>query len=158
MPATTNADLMLADLDATARLGRRLAALLGRGDVIGLGGDLGAGKTTLARHIIGALAGRAMEVPSPTFTLVQAYDLAAFTLWHFDLYRIEQPGDVLELGLDEALDHGVSLIEWPERMGPLIPAERLDVVLSQRPGDESRQVHLAAHGSWTSRLSEIADD
>ena len=158
MLATASADLILADIDATQRLGQRLAALLGPGDVIGLGGDLGAGKTTLARHIIVALAGRAMEVPSPTFTLVQAYDVAAFTLWHFDLYRIEQPNDVLELGLDEALDHGVSLIEWPERLGPLIPAERLDVVLSQGSGEDSREVHLAAHGSWVGRLPGIADD
>ncbi len=149
---------MLADRHATRRLGRRLAALLGPGDVVGLGGDLGAGKTTLARHVITALAGQAMEVPSPTFTLVQAYEFAAFTLWHVDLYRIEQPTDVLELGLDEALDHGVSLIEWPERMGPLIPAERLDVMLTQGPKQESRHVSLMAHGVWTSRLSDIADD
>ena len=74
------------------------------------------------------------------------------------LYRIEQPTDVLELGLDEALDHGVSLIEWPERMGPLIPAERLDVMLTQGPKQESRHVSLMAHGVWTSRLSDIADD
>ena len=149
---------MLADRHATRRLGRRLAALLGPGDVVGLGGDLGAGKTTLARHVITALAGQAMEVPSPTFTLVQAYEFAAFTLWHVALYRIEQPTDVLELGLDEALDHGVSLIEWPERMGPLIPAERLDVMLTQGPNQEARHVSLVAHGVWTSRLSDIADD
>jgi tRNA threonylcarbamoyl adenosine modification protein YjeE len=158
MLTTASADLILADLDGTRRLGRRLAGLLAPGDVIGLGGGLGAGKTTLARHIIAALAGETMEVPSPTFTLVQAYEFAAFTLWHFDLYRIEQPTDVIELGFDEALDDGVALIEWPERMASLIPAERLDVVLTQGAEPDSRLVHIEAHGSWAARLSRIADD
>jgi tRNA threonylcarbamoyladenosine biosynthesis protein TsaE len=158
MPAAASTDIILPDLAATARLGRRLAALFGPGDVVGLGGDLGAGKTTLARGIIAALAGRAMEVPSPTFTLVQAYEFAAFTLWHVDLYRIEQPADVLELGLDEAFDDGVVLIEWPEHMGALIPAERLDVVLSPGAGENCRRVHLTAHGSWVARLPALADD
>ncbi len=158
MLTIASADIILADLDATRRLGRRLTNLLEPGDVIGLGGDLGAGKTALARHIIATLAGEAMEVPSPTFTLVQAYEFAAFTLWHFDLYRIEQPTDVLELGFDEALDDGVSLIEWPERMGPLIPAERLDVVLTQGAEEDARLVHLEARGSWVARLPRITDD
>ena len=157
LPATAHAEMMIADRDGTRRLGGRLAAMLGPGDVVGLIGDLGAGKTTLARDIIEALSGKAVEVPSPTFTLVQSYEFAAFTLWHFDLYRIEQPTDVLELGFDDALDDGVSLIEWPARMGSLIPAERLDVTLTQGLDDDSRQVRLEAHGAWVDRLPMLVD-
>ena len=152
------AEVGLPDRDATRRLAGRLAALLRPGDMVGLGGPLGAGKTTLARDVIEALAGEAVEVPSPTFTLVQIYDLYSFTLWHFDLYRIESPGDVIELGYEDARAGGVSLVEWPERLGPLRPADRLDITLAQGATDDARLARLEAFGSWTARLPAIADD
>ena len=155
-PAT--ARIELADLDATRRLAMRLAGLLRLGDFVGLGGVLGAGKTTAARHVIEALAGHAMEVPSPSFTLAQSYEFADFTLWHFDLYRIETPEEVYELGFEEALADGVCLVEWPERLGPLIPAERLDLTLLQGAVADGRIACLEAHGDWRGRLATITDD
>ena len=148
-----SAVIELPDLDATRRLAERLAGLLRAGDFVGLTGVLGAGKTTCARHMIEALAGHGMEVPSPSFTLAQTYDFDAFTLWHFDLYRIETPEAVYELGYEDALADGVSLVEWPERLGPLRPADRLDVTLLQGPAPDSRIAELEAHGDWIERLA-----
>ncbi len=159
VPSTvpSGAVVALADRAATRRLARRLAPLLHRGDVIGLGGDLGVGKTTLARDVIEALAGARQEVPSPTFTLVQTYDLGALTVWHFDLWRIVTPHEVFELGFEDALAEGVSLIEWPERLGPLLPAVRLDIALEHGATPDARVARIAAHGAWTERLPELVD-
>lgn len=114
---------------ATEALGATLAARLKIGDVIGLKGELGTGKTTLARAIIRAAADDpGLIVPSPTFTLVEVYDTPLGAVWHFDLYRLETPEQVFELGWEEALAEGISLIEWPERLGPLLP-KHLSVTL-----------------------------
>lgn len=148
----------LAGPDATRRLAGRLAGLLRRGDFVGLGGVLGAGKTTCARHVIEALAGHAVEVPSPSFTLAQGYDFDGFTLWHFDLFRIETPEAVYELGYEDALADGVCLVEWPERLGPLRPADRLDLILLQGAAPDGRIARLEAHGDWRGRIAGLADD
>ncbi len=155
-PATVSIELP--DHDATRRLAGRLAGLLRAGDFVGLGGVLGAGKTTCARHVIEALAGHGVEVPSPSFTLAQTYDFDGFTLWHFDLYRIETPEAVYELGFEDALADGVSLVEWPERLGPLRPADRLDLILLQGAAPDARIARLEAHGDWRGRLAAIGDD
>ena len=149
----------LPDEAATCRLGRRIAAVTRKGDVIALWGDLGSGKTTLARALIRAipvLPGSAGddEVPSPTFTLVQTYPRAPAEIWHFDLFRIEQAEDVYELGIEEALDEGIALIEWPERMAALLPEERLDVKLRFPPGREGRTAILIPGPGWEGRLKE----
>ena len=107
--------MILADEAATARLGAQLGALARAGDVITLSGPLGVGKTALARALIAAL-GHAGEVPSPSFALVQPYDALEPPVWHADLYRIEEAGELAELGLD-SLDHALLLVEWPERAG-----------------------------------------
>ena len=104
----------LPDLAATAALGARIAAVLRAGDLVALGGDLGAGKTTLARAILTAL-GLDETVPSPTFTLVQSYDTPLLRVSHYDLYRLKNEAEMQELGLDEALEDGAALVEWPER-------------------------------------------
>ncbi len=142
----------LPNLAATSGFARRLAPLLRTGDVVGLAGDLGSGKTTLARGLIAALSGRDREVPSPTFTLVQTYDCGALTVWHFDLYRIERPADVFELGFEDALADGVTLVEWPERLGTLMPADHLMVTLVQGRTPDARVARLTGVGAWAERL------
>tara|TARA_R110002110_G_scaffold75589_2_gene199706 strand:+ start:2896 stop:3366 length:471 start_codon:yes stop_codon:yes gene_type:complete len=124
----------LADPLATEALAAKYAATLVRGDVIALTGDLGAGKSVFARALIRAL-GRAAgieidHVPSPTFTLVQLYDLADFTLYHFDLYRLESPEDAWEIGIEDAFADGVSVIEWAERIEHLVPPHHIRVDLA----------------------------
>lgn len=141
--------LELADEAATARLGARLGALARPGDVIALSGDLGAGKTTLARGLIRSLMGQTAEAPSPTFTLVQTYEGPRFQIWHFDLYRLSEPGEARELGLEEAVD-GLALIEWPERLGRDLPRARLEVGLSF--SDQGRIARLADHDDWSARI------
>ncbi|CAN5413592.1 tRNA (adenosine(37)-N6)-threonylcarbamoyltransferase complex ATPase subunit type 1 TsaE [soil metagenome] len=121
--------MSLPDERATDQLGATLAARLRRGDVIGLKGELGAGKTTLARAILRTAADDpGLIVPSPTFTLVEVYETPRGAFWHFDLYRLETPEQVYELGWEEALAGGISIIEWPERLGPLLP-KHLSVTL-----------------------------
>lgn len=136
---------ILGDLAATDALGARIAASLRVGDAIALQGELGAGKTTLARAILRAL-GVSEVVPSPTFTLVQSYDTSRLTVRHFDLYRIVECAQLDELGIDEALDEGAALIEWPERAGPRLPDDALHVALSA--DDHVRRAHISGPQHW----------
>ena len=159
----------LSGLDATASLAHALAKLCRQGDVIGLRGELGAGKTTFARafiHARGAMAGihghEHEEVPSPTFTLVQIYDLGKVAVWHFDLYRLERGADAVELGIDEAFATAISLVEWPERLGTLLPPDRLEVRLEITAGDgdgdeddAGRTARLTGFGTWEGRLKDL---
>jgi tRNA threonylcarbamoyladenosine biosynthesis protein TsaE len=144
---------ILFDLDddaATRALGAALAGLLQTGDVIALHGELGAGKTTLTRGLVQALCGTDEDVPSPTYTLVQAYDAPDFSLWHFDLYRLDRPEDVNELGWDDTQD-GVAVIEWPARAGRYLPVVRLDLTLEML--GEQRRARLEPVGEdWQKRL------
>ncbi len=152
-------ELDLADAEKTARAGGILAALAHRGDVFALRGDLGAGKTTLARGFISALVPTEEGVPSPTFTLVQTYpaekDGEPVDIWHFDLYRLKQAEEAYEVGIEEAFAEGISLIEWPERLGSLLPRHRLDVTLGPGTGPDSRRLRLAARGNWVGRLAAV---
>jgi tRNA threonylcarbamoyl adenosine modification protein YjeE len=151
-------DVVLPDEGATERLAMDLAVALEPGDVVTLSGDLGAGKTTLARAVIRYLAGNAqLEVPSPTFTLMQSYDLPAFAIVHADLYRVEKLSELAELGWDEAGHEAVLFVEWPERAGKLIQADRLDVALSVAPdlGPTHRRVRLTGYGGWNPRLVRL---
>jgi tRNA threonylcarbamoyladenosine biosynthesis protein TsaE len=124
---------------------------------VALVGDLGAGKTTFARALIAAFAAEAgqapPEVPSPTFTLVQTYDFPRAAIWHFDLYRIERPGDALELGIEEAFGEGIALIEWPERLGPLLPARRIEVRLAFADAPDGRRIEIRAAAGPAGRLA-----
>ncbi len=133
----------LPDESATCELARRLAPLLGIGDVVALHGDLGAGKTAFARALIRALVGADEEVPSPTFTLVQTYNSPTGPIFHFDLYRIVSPDELTEIGWDEALADGLTLVEWPSRAGALLPASRIDVRLAFGAAPGSRIASLA---------------
>lgn len=130
--------LSLPDEAATERLGAALAKRLRPRDVVALQGGLGVGKTTLARAILRAVSGDpALVVPSPTFTLVEVYDTPRGVFWHFDLYRLEEPEQVFELGWEEARADGIALVEWAERLGALLPTQRLTVTLSMA-GDGRR--------------------
>ena len=123
--------------------------------VIALRGDLGAGKTSFARSFISAAMGRAEEVPSPTFTLLQVYETPLGIIHHFDLYRLESPDDALELGIEDAFAEGLCLIEWPDRLGPWLPHHRLDVDLSHADTPTSRTVSLSsADPLWQKCLTE----
>jgi tRNA threonylcarbamoyladenosine biosynthesis protein TsaE len=144
----------LLDENATAAFAARLAALAAPGDVIALKGELGAGKTTLARAFIRARGGDE-TVPSPTFTLVQVYDLPGGAVWHLDLYRLCRPEEAWELGVEDAFHDGISLIEWPERLGRLLPARRLDIALDFGPSPTARRATLSGGGDWETRLASI---
>jgi tRNA threonylcarbamoyl adenosine modification protein YjeE len=148
----------LPDEAATAVFAARIAARARAGDVIALSGDLGVGKTSFARAFIRARGDAAAEVPSPTFTLVQIYELATAPVWHFDLYRLAAAEEAWELGIEEAFTAGISLIEWPERLGPLLPQHRLDIALDfgQRP--QARRAVCTGGAEWRSRLAGIAAD
>jgi tRNA threonylcarbamoyl adenosine modification protein YjeE len=137
----------LSDETATAELGARIARGLEPGDAVLLKGELGAGKTTLARAILRAL-GVEGHVPSPTFTLVQSYQAEGLALFHFDLYRIESPRELAELGIDDALEDGVALVEWPERgFPPRLAADALTVTLTQTVGNE-REARITGPARW----------
>lgn len=126
--------MILSDDRATLAFGRALAAVVKPGDVIALSGDLGMGKTTLSRGLLAGL-GLEGEAPSPTFAIVQPYeDELSIPVWHVDLYRIEDPSEIMELGLDEAREDALLVIEWPERMGAALWPDALRLRLEAAPG------------------------
>ena len=141
------------DLTQLDRFASRLALILRRGDVVTLSGPLGAGKTTLARSLIERISGDS-EVPSPTFALVQRYDTPRFPLAHCDLYRL-QPGEIEELGLDDALGEGAVIVEWPERAADWLPADRLDIALEETAEPNRRSLVLTGRGIWRERLQRL---
>lgn len=143
----------LPDEAATAALGAAIAERLRPGEAVCLRGPLGAGKSTLARALIRALTTPDEDVPSPTFTLAQFYEGKGLRLAHFDLYRLSNPDEAYEIGLDEALEDGAVVIEWPERLEGRLPPDRLDVEIAMdRAGDGAgRRARLTPHGAWEGR-------
>jgi tRNA threonylcarbamoyladenosine biosynthesis protein TsaE len=142
-------DFRLDDEVHTAALGAAVAAVLGKGEAVCLSGPLGAGKSVLARGLIRAMSPLEADIPSPTFTLVQFYPGPQFPIAHFDLYRLKSADEVDEIGLDEALEDGAAVIEWPERLGHHLPRDRLDIELLA-DGDR-RRARLTPHGAWEDR-------
>src|SRR6201746_2568178 len=158
MPEPSPFSTALANETATAQLMADLALLIGAGDVITLSGDLGAGKTAAARVMIRYLAGdEALEVPSPTFTLVQGYDLPPFPLLHADLYRIDDASELEEIGFWPLPEGSVALIEWPERAPDALPPDRIDVALSHRPalGSTARAAVITGYGKAAAQVERL---
>lgn len=151
--------LTLASPEATTAFGVWLAPQLHPGDILLLEGEIGAGKSHLARALIQArLAseGRHEDVPSPSYTLVQVYDTAAGEIWHTDLYRLSDPAQIWELGLDQAFDDALCLVEWPDRLGADRPCSALTVTLSIA-GDEGRRAVLSADAPrWQGLIADAA--
>ncbi|MGC1236832.1 MAG: tRNA (adenosine(37)-N6)-threonylcarbamoyltransferase complex ATPase subunit type 1 TsaE, partial [Xanthobacteraceae bacterium] len=151
--------MTLPDEEATRRFATDLAGALEPGDLVTLSGDLGAGKTTFARALICHLSGdETIEVPSPTFTLVQNYELPRFTLVHADLYRVRSAAELAELGFDDVPDGAVVLMEWPDRAAGALPADRLDIAFTLAPaaGPNVRQIRYTGYGAFAARAERIA--
>ena len=147
----------LEDEQATAEFGARLSMFLRVGDWVGIAGSLGAGKTTLVRALIRALHDHDVEVPSPTFTLVQVYERLPAPVWHVDLYRLERPEEAWELGLEDAFAEAITLIEWPERLAGALPRGHLEVRLEYGSENGTRSASLCGGGDWPQRLEGIRD-
>ena len=147
---------ILPDPSATSRLGAAIAAALEPGDAVLLYGPLGMGKSTLARGLIRAMTRPGEDVPSPTFTLVQFYESEP-PVAHFDLYRLSRPAEAAEIGLDEALDEGCAVIEWPERLGDeparWLGPDILTVVLAERGA--GRLATVSGAGTWDAKLKDL---
>ncbi|MBU3971840.1 MAG: tRNA (adenosine(37)-N6)-threonylcarbamoyltransferase complex ATPase subunit type 1 TsaE [Alphaproteobacteria bacterium] len=149
-------DWVLPDADATTRLGAAIAPLLAPGETVLLYGPLGMGKSTLARGLVRAMTTPDEDVPSPTFTLVQFYDSSP-PVAHFDLYRLTRPEEAAEIGLDEALDEGCAVIEWPERLGDdpavWLGPDRLTVTLAEQGA--GRLATVSGAGAWEAKLKDL---
>lgn len=145
----------LPDEAATQALATRLADHLRPGDTLLLEGEIGAGKSAFARALIRARLGRIEDVPSPTFTLVQTYDDPAGDIWHCDLYRLTHPDEALELGLEDAFETAICLIEWPDRLGDVTPAGALHLAFAA--GAEAHHVTISGSETWQDRLRGLDD-
>lgn len=156
-----NLQLNLDSPTATTRLAQAVADRLDCGDVVLLKGPVGAGKTHFARALIRQLCGADLDVPSPSFTLVQTYQTPRCPVWHVDLYRLTNVSQVLELGLDEAFETGITVIEWPEMLGRTRPERFLEITLFPDATDENRRTaRIAFSGSWAwlADMATVFDD
>ena len=147
--------LKLPSEDDTAALAAAMAERVRPGDVLLLKGEIGAGKSAFARALIRARAGTEIDVPSPTFTLVQTYDLPGLEIWHCDLFRLSHADEVMELGLDAAFGTALCLIEWPERMGEALPPEALTLHFSAEA--DGHTVRFTPNSAWADRLAGLDD-
>ncbi len=146
----------LATPDETASLARAIASALRPGDVILMEGGIGAGKTHFARALIQSLLPEPEDVPSPTFTLVQVYDTPDTEIWHTDLYRLTGPDEAVELGLEDAFETAICLVEWPDRLAELVPDNALTLSF-EVTGDEERRVICSwSDAKWNHKLDGVA--
>ena len=146
--------LLMKSPDETAHAARQIGGRLAAGDVILLDGPVGAGKTHFARHLIRSLLIAPEDIPSPTFTLVQTYDTIAGPLWHSDLYRIGSTLEIEELGLIDAFDTAICLVEWPDRLGELTPRHALTIRLAHMENEDARKMHA----TWSDPKWDVKTD
>jgi tRNA threonylcarbamoyladenosine biosynthesis protein TsaE len=148
--------LNLASPEETAECARLLGATLRGGDTLLLSGEIGAGKTHFARSLIQSLIDVPEDVPSPTFTLVQTYESRIAEIWHADLYRLSDADEVVELGLADAFETSICLVEWPDRLDDLMPGSALHVRLEDSDGADGRKMTMSwSQGKWASCLKEV---
>lgn len=153
-----SAKIDLPSPEATGRLAADFGTLLNAGDVLLLSGPVGAGKTHFARHLIQGLLCVPEDIPSPTFTLVQTYQTTGPEIWHADLYRLNDSSEIIELGLSEAFETAICLVEWPDRLGDMAPSNAL--LLKLEPGEEEHRRRLTVSweaGDWARRLGDLLD-
>jgi tRNA threonylcarbamoyladenosine biosynthesis protein TsaE len=144
------------DLPGLKQLAINLGELVQIGEVITLSGELGVGKSSFARYFIKSLMEKDVDIASPTFTLVQVYNTVNCNIWHFDLYRIKQKEEVFELGIEDAFNFGVALIEWPFIIESLLPADRIEIEFSfVNENDNKRIVTLVPYGIWQQKIRLI---
>lgn len=144
--------------EETQALALSIAPLLRGGDVLLLEGEIGAGKTHFARCIIQSLLDEYEDVPSPTFTLVQTYDSESGEIWHADLYRLSSPDEIVELGLTDAFEDSICLVEWPDRLEDLTPDQALTLSFKMQPEEGHRELRVQANDPrWASFIKEIAN-
>lgn len=143
--------------EQTAAAAQRLAVTLERGDVILISGPVGAGKSHFCRSLISAILEEPEDIPSPTFTLVQCYETTRGDLWHSDLYRITSTHEIEELGLTDAFESAISLVEWPDRLGDLAPEQALHLALAHGDTEDSRTLHATwCDTRWSDRAQTLA--
>lgn len=151
----------LANFQTTLKFGARIADFAQSGDCFALFGDLGAGKTTFSRGFIQAILQTNEEIPSPTFTIVQTYEIDDETLYHFDLYRLENEEEIWELGWEE-ISNGISLIEWPERAKKYLPKNRVEINLKFNAASRIANISIFGNGEfieyWQDKFGKIAND
>jgi tRNA threonylcarbamoyl adenosine modification protein YjeE len=151
--------LTLASPEETEALAQRLSKSMGAADVILLSGEIGAGKTHFARTLIQALLPYPEDVPSPTFTLVQTYETETLEIWHSDLYRLTSPDEVIELGLIEAFETAICLVEWPDRLEDLAPQSALSMAFEMTEITGERILTITWDDArWDERMSELSHD
>lgn len=154
--STYSAEFHLASPEDTALLARRLGTLLHSGDCLLLSGGIGAGKSHFARALILSRLPEPEDVPSPTFTLVQTYDLDEGELWHADLYRLADVDHIVELGLVDAMQSAITVIEWPDRLADLTPENALHIDISDPNRDDTRTVHVfATNARWADVIEAL---
>lgn len=152
--------MLIFSVEQMQQLAVKLSTVLQKHDCITLQGDLGAGKTTFIRALIEALNQDGVGVISPTFNLLQTYDVVLESgeksvIWHYDLYRLEEPEEIEELALDDALDRGITVIEWPEMVVPWLPDDRVAIVIDFGEGSTNRNIRFEAHGETRARLESV---
>ncbi|MEQ9692769.1 tRNA (adenosine(37)-N6)-threonylcarbamoyltransferase complex ATPase subunit type 1 TsaE [Shimia sp. SDUM112013] len=151
--------LALKSPEDTTRFAQELAKLLRPADIVLLEGGIGAGKTHFARSLIQSLLDQQEDVPSPTFTLVQTYETQGFEIWHADLYRLTSPDEVIELGLIDAFEYSVCLVEWPDRLADLRPTDALTLSFELSPTEGERVLTLrCATPRWKSMIGDLLND
>lgn len=146
--------IYLKDQEQTKKFASKVAKISESGDIITFSGNLGVGKTSFIQYFIRSLSDKEVEVTSPTFNLLHIYQVNSLEIWHFDLYRLKKKEEVYEIGIEDAFDKGLSLIEWPEIIIDILPKNRLDLKIEFTEEKEARIISWSGSNKWIKSLSE----